>query len=313
VSRPRIGITVGDPAGIGPEVCASALASQSSSEIAFRVYGDVDAVERAGGLPRGVETRRFQSARVVPGEPDPAASVGVVEAIESAARDCLKGELDAMVTAPISKELLGRAGFEFPGHTELLEQIAGSGRAVMMLVGGNLRVALVTIHCAFSEVLERLATPDIELTLQVLDDDLRRRFGIIRPRIAVCGLNPHAGEGGRFGDEEGRIIAPAIELARSSGIAATGPLPADSLFHRAVTGDFDAVVAMYHDQGLAPLKLHAFGKAVNVTLGLPLIRTSVDHGTAFDIAGQGSADPGSMGEAIRLAVSMAHTERGEGA
>jgi 4-hydroxythreonine-4-phosphate dehydrogenase len=309
VSRPRIGITVGDPAGIGPEVTAAALASQSPGSIAFRVYGDIEAVRAAGGLPRGVETRGFQSARVAAGQPDPAASPGVVEAIESAARDCLEGDLDAMVTAPISKELLGRAGFEFPGHTELLEQISGEGRAVMMLVGGSLRVALVTIHCAFREVLERLKTPDIELTLQVLDRDLRRRFGVDQPRIAVCGLNPHAGEGGRFGDEESRIIAPAIAGAQSSGIAAEGPLPADSLFHRAAEGAFDAVVAMYHDQGLGPLKLHAFGRAVNVTLGLPLIRTSVDHGTAFDIAGQGRADPGSMTEAIRLAVAMARTER----
>jgi 4-hydroxythreonine-4-phosphate dehydrogenase len=312
VKRPHVGITVGDPAGIGPEVTAAALALQSPGAIKFRVYGDIEAVEEAGGLPRGVETRGFQSARVVAGEPDPAASPGVVEAIETAARDCLKGDLDAMVTAPISKELLGRAGFEFPGHTELLQRIAGEGRAVMMLVGGSLRVALVTIHCAFREVLEHLATPDIELTLRVLDRDLRRRFGVDQPRIAVCGLNPHAGEGGRFGDEETRIIAPAIAQAQSSGIAAEGPLPADSLFHRAVEGAFDAVVAMYHDQGLGPLKLHAFGRSVNVTLGLPLIRTSVDHGTAFDIAGQGRADPGSMSEAIRLAVVMARTERGEG-
>jgi 4-hydroxythreonine-4-phosphate dehydrogenase len=175
----------------------------------------------------------------------------------------------------------------------------------MLLVGGGLRVALATIHCALREVPGLLSTPDLVAILQVLHADLRRRFGIRAARIAVCGLNPHAGEGGRFGDEETRVIAPAVEEARRGGIDARGPFAADSLFHRAAAGEFDAVLGMYHDQALGPLKLVAFGRAVNVTLGLPLVRTSVDHGTAFDIAGRGLADPGSMIEALRLARVLA--------
>jgi 4-hydroxythreonine-4-phosphate dehydrogenase len=210
-----------------------------------------------------------------------------------------------MVTAPISKETLHRSGFRHPGHTELLEEMAGEGRAVMMLVGGQLRVALATIHCALREVPDRLSVEGIREVLRVVDRDLVRRFGVPQPRIAVCGLNPHAGEGGRFGDEEERIIGPAVEAARRDQVDARGPLPADSLFGQAVRGDFDAVIGMYHDQALGPLKLHAFGRAVNVTLGLPLVRTSVDHGTAFEIAGKGVADIGSMVEAIRLAQELA--------
>jgi 4-hydroxythreonine-4-phosphate dehydrogenase len=216
-----------------------------------------------------------------------------------------------MVTAPISKQLMGQAGFAFPGHTELLAEIAGSGDPVMLLVGGSLRVALATIHLALRDVPAQITRPHLERTLAVVNADLRRRFAIAQPRIAVCGLNPHAGEGGRFGDEEAREIAPAVAAARASGIDAEGPLSADSLFHLAAQGRFDAVLAMYHDQGLGPLKLHAFGHAVNVTLGLPLIRTSVDHGTAFDIAGQGRADAGSMEEAIRLAAELARNQRAQ--
>jgi 4-hydroxythreonine-4-phosphate dehydrogenase len=259
-------------------------------------------------LPEEIEHRAFATARVEPGHPDPAAGPGVIEAIRTAAQDCLSGVLDAMVTAPISKEILARSGFRHPGHTELLEEISGSGRAVMMLVGGQLRVALATIHCALREVPDRLSAEGIQEVLRVVDRDLTRRFGLPKPRIAVCGLNPHAGEGGRFGDEEERIILPAVEAACDEGIDARGPLAADSLFTRAVRGDFDAVVGMYHDQALGPLKLHAFGRAVNVTLGLPLVRTSVDHGTAFEIAGRGEADVGSMIEAIRLAQEMARRE-----
>jgi 4-hydroxythreonine-4-phosphate dehydrogenase len=229
----------------------------------------------------------------------------VIEAIEAAARDCLAGELDAMVTAPISKEVLARSGFRHPGHTEFLEEIAGRGRAVMLLVGGELRVALATIHCALREVPERLSTEGIHAVLSVVHGDLGERFGIERPRIAVCALNPHAGEGGRFGDEEKRVIGPAVEAARADGVDARGPFAADSLFARAVRGEFDAVLGMYHDQALGPLKLHAFGRAVNVTLGLPILRTSVDHGTAFDIAGRGEADADSMIEAVRLALELA--------
>ena len=307
--RPCIGITVGDPAGIGPEVVAAALRALAGEDVDLRVYGDVGAVTRAGGSLARVTAREFATASVSPGRPDPAAAAGIVDAVKAAARDCLAGGLDAMATAPLSKEVIGAAGFAYPGHTELLEEVAGRGRAVMLLVGRGLRVALATIHCALREVPGRLTRDGIAGVLDVLHRDLELRFRIRAPRIGVCGLNPHAGEGGRFGDEEARIIAPALADARAAGIDARGPFAGDSLFHRAVAGEFDAVLAMYHDQGLAPLKTHAFGQAVNVTLGLPLVRTSVDHGTAFDIAGKGKADPSSMIEAVRLAVEISRNER----
>ena len=305
----RIGITIGDPAGIGPEVVSAALRGGSLPEAEFTVYGDVEAVERAGGLPPGVKRRPFQTTRVELGRPEVGAAGGVVESIRSAAQDCLEQRLDAMATAPIAKDVLGRAGYEFPGHTELLAEIAGRGRAVMLLVGGSLRVALATIHVPLRDVPGLITRERLEQVLSVVDSDLRTRFAIPEPRIGVCGLNPHAGEGGRFGDEEQSVIAPAVSAARRSGVGAEGPFSADSLFHLAAEGRFDAVLAMYHDQGLGPLKLHAFGHAVNVTLGLPLIRTSVDHGTAFDIAGRGCADASSMGEAIRLAAELAQNQR----
>jgi 4-hydroxythreonine-4-phosphate dehydrogenase len=309
---PRIGITVGDPAGIGPEVVAAALRALAGEPVELFVYGDVAAVERAGAVIPAAAARRFATARVEPGVPDPSAARGVIDAVRAAARDCLSGELTALATAPLSKEIIAAGGFDYPGHTELLEEVAGQGRAVMLLVGRGLRVALATIHCALREVPERLTRGGILEVLEVLQRDLAARFRIAKPRIAVCGLNPHAGEGGRFGDEEARVIAPAIADARALGIDATGPHSADSLFSRALGGEFDAVLAMYHDQGLAPLKTHAFGHAVNVTLGLPFVRTSVDHGTAFDIAGQGKADPTSMIEAVRLAVELSRNEPARG-
>jgi 4-hydroxythreonine-4-phosphate dehydrogenase len=300
---PRLGITVGDPAGIGPEIVSAALGAGAHGGATVRVYGDVEAVARAGPLPPDVATRPISSAAVEPGAPTPEAARGIVEAIRSACRDYLAGELDAIVTAPISKEILARGGFGYPGHTELLQEEAGRGRAVMLLVGGSLRVALVTLHCALREVPDLVTEARVLETLDVVHVDLRRQFGIPTPRIAVCGLNPHAGEGGRFGREEIEAIAP--------GVQATGPFAADSLFHRAASGEFDAVLGMYHDQALGPLKLHAFGRAVNVTLGLPILRTSVDHGTAFDIAGRGVADCGSMVEAIRLAGEIVRNLQSE--
>ncbi|MEE9280966.1 MAG: 4-hydroxythreonine-4-phosphate dehydrogenase PdxA [Myxococcota bacterium] len=306
----RLGVTIGDPAGIGPEVVSAALRMLKGWGARFRVYGDIAALERAGGLPEHVEVEDTASASAAPGQPDPATAAGVIEAIQRAARDCLSGGLDAMVTGPISKQVIGQAGFPYPGHTELLQQATAqhSGRtrrAVMLLVGGSLRVGLATVHCALRDVPDMLTREGLFEVLSVMHRDLVDRFRLPRPRIAVCGLNPHAGEGGRFGDEELRTIEPAVSLSREAGIEACGPLPADSLFHRAASGEFDAVLGMYHDQALGPLKLHAFGKAVNVTLGLPFIRTSVDHGTAFDIAGTGRANPVSMLEALRLARELA--------
>jgi 4-hydroxythreonine-4-phosphate dehydrogenase len=310
--RPRVALTIGDPAGIGPEVVAAALRAIPRADAELVAYGDVDALRCAGGVLDGIATRPFATASVRPGRPDPASAAGVVASIQAAARDCLSGALDAMVTAPISKEVIGAGGFAYPGHTELLEETCADGRAVMLLVGRGLRVGLATIHCALREVPERLSTSLIAEVLGIMHADLERRFGLRAPRIAVCGLNPHAGEAGRFGDEETRVIAPALEAARARGVAASGPYAADSLFHRAVSGEFDAVLAMYHDQGLGPLKTHAFGQAVNVTLGLPIVRTSVDHGTAFDIAGQGRADAGSMVEAVRLALELSRNEKRAG-
>ncbi len=307
----RLALTVGDPAGIGPEIIAACLRSLPRGVCEIQVYGDLGALERAGGWSpegtRGVELRAFDtaSAEVVPGRPDPKAAAGVVAAIEQATRACLRGEVDAIVTGPLSKEVLGAGGYTYPGHTELLAELCGASDPIMLLTGGELRVVPATIHCPLREVPERLSRIDLSRLLEKLTSELSRCFALERPRIAVCGLNPHASDGGRFGDEEQRFIQPAVELARERGVAVSGPLSADSLFARAVAGEFDAVVGMYHDQVLGPLKLHAFGRAVNVTLGLPILRTSVDHGTAFELAGKGVAESSSMLAAISLAVQIA--------
>jgi 4-hydroxythreonine-4-phosphate dehydrogenase len=276
-NHPRIGITLGDVAGIGPEIVAKALASgKLDKRFDYEVIGD----------PR---TKRRADA---------------VDLVVQAARRCLSGELAALVTAPISKQLVCDAGYHFEGHTELLAHIARTKRFAMMLVGGPLRVSLVTIHVPLAKVPRLLSTKRIVEVIG-LSHDVCKRFGIRRPKIGVAGLNPHAGEGGLLGHEEQRIIAPAIQSAKRKGIGVTGPWPADTLFHKAYHGEFDAVVAMYHDQGLAPLKMIAFDSGVNLTLGLPFIRTSPDHGTAFDIAGKGIANPASMIAAINLAAKLA--------
>jgi 4-hydroxythreonine-4-phosphate dehydrogenase len=224
--------------------------------------------------------------------------------VVEAAERCLAGELAAMVTAPLSKGLLRDAGLAFPGQTELLADVTRTKRFAMMLAGGPLRVALATIHCPLREVADRLDARRIREVIE-LSHELCRRLGIRKPRIGVAGLNPHAGEGGLLGDEERRIIAPAVRRAVAKGICATGPVPADTLFHKAYQGGFDAVVAMYHDQGLAPLKMIAFDSGVNLTLGLPIIRTSPDHGTAYDIAGRNLARPDSFIAAANLAARLA--------
>jgi 4-hydroxythreonine-4-phosphate dehydrogenase len=275
--RRRIGITLGDVAGIGPEIVAKALAS-----------GKVD--------------KRFDYEVI--GNPRTKRRADAVSWIVLGARRCLSGELIALVTAPISKQLLHDAGYHFEGHTELLAHIARTKRFAMMLVGGPLRVALVTIHVPLAKVPQLLSTKRIVEVIELCHDACKR-FRIRRPKIGVAGLNPHAGEGGLLGGEERRIIAPAIRRAARRFPGVTGPWSADTLFHKAYHGEFDAVVAMYHDQGLAPLKMIAFNSGVNVTLGLPFIRTSPDHGTAFDIAGKGIANPASMIAAINLAARLA--------
>ena len=278
-NRPRIGITLGDPAGIGPEVVAKALKSgRLDRRFDYEVIGD----------PR---TRRRADA---------------ADWVVEGAKRCLKGELSALATAPISKELLQRAGYPFVGQTELLAHLSRTKRFAMMLAGGPLRVALVTTHAPLRDIPKLIRTRKIVEVIE-LTHEICRRFGIRRPRIAVAGLNPHAGEGGLLGHEEQRVIAPAVQRAARRGITASGPHSADTLFYRAAHGQFDAVVAMYHDQGLAPLKLIAFDDGVNLTLGLPFVRTAPDHGTAPDIAGKGIARPNGMIAAINMAARLART------
>jgi 4-hydroxythreonine-4-phosphate dehydrogenase len=241
----------------------------------------------------------------VPGKLDPANSPYVLETLDRAIRGCLAGEFDAMVTAPVQKSVINDAGIAFTGHTEYLAEQAKVPHVVMMLVGGGLRVALATTHLALSEVPRAINKKNLLQTLRVLDHDLKKRFHIAQPRILVAGLNPHSGESGHFGTEDMEIIAPAIAEAKASGIQASGPLPADTLFVPERLKGADCVLAMYHDQGLPVLKYASFGRGVNVTLGLPFVRTSVDHGTALDIAGTGRADPGSLIEAVKLAIELA--------
>jgi 4-hydroxythreonine-4-phosphate dehydrogenase len=241
-----------------------------------------------------------------PGSLDPRNAVQVLRLIDRAVSGCLAGEFAAVVTAPVQKSLINEAGIPFSGHTEYIAERTGAPLPVMMLTAGNLRVALATTHLPLKAVSAALSTDGLRRVLRVLDTDLRRHFGLSQPRIAVCGLNPHAGESGHLGGEELTIIAPAIEAARAAGVLAEGPLPADTVFVPRHLQHYDAVLAMYHDQGLPVLKHAGFGHAVNVTLGLPIVRTSVDHGTALALAGSGQADPGSLYAALELASQMAH-------
>lgn len=240
-----------------------------------------------------------------PGRLDPSNGAAVVALIDRAVDGSLSGEFSAMVTAPVQKSLINEAGIAFTGHTEYIAARTRAPLPVMMLVAGTLRVALATTHLPLRAVGDALSTPLLVQLLGILAHDLARDWGLPRARIAVCGLNPHAGEGGHLGDEELRIIAPAIREARAAGLDVTGPLPADTVFVPRQLEQFDVVLAMYHDQGLPVLKHAGFGRAVNVTLGLPIVRTSVDHGTALDLAGTGTADAGSLRAAVELAASMA--------
>jgi 4-hydroxythreonine-4-phosphate dehydrogenase len=241
----------------------------------------------------------------VAGKLDPANSRYVLSVLERAVRGCLAGEYQAMVTAPVQKSVINEAGIPFTGHTEFLAERAGAEHVVMLLVGGGLRVALATTHLPLAEVPKAVTEPVVLKALRVLDADLRRRFRIAKPRILVSGLNPHSGESGHLGTEDLEVISPAIAKAQKEGIAASGPIPADTLFVPDRLKHADAVLAMYHDQGLPVLKYASFGQGVNVTLGLPFVRTSVDHGTALDLAGTGRADPGSLIEAVKLAIELA--------
>ncbi len=285
--RPRVAITMGDPAGIGPEIARKAAA-------------DADVLDVCEPILYGPEHPESFAPGVLSAEAGRAAYDAIVRAVDAA----LAGRVDAIATAPVNKEAFRLAGLPWPGHTDLLAHLTGARHVAMMFHSDVLRVVLATVHVALADV-PRLLTRDVlEATIALAARELPR-FGVDAPRMAVAGLNPHAGEHGLFGREEVDVMAPAIEACRRRGIDVAGPYPADTLFVRASRGEFDLVVACYHDQGLIPVKLAAFGRAVNVTLGLPIVRTSVDHGTAFDIAGRGVADGGSLVAAVRLAARLA--------
>jgi 4-hydroxythreonine-4-phosphate dehydrogenase len=284
---PRIALTVGDPAGIGPEIVERAR---------------LDPVVLAACIP--VVYGPTAASRFAPGVLSADAGLAAYHALVRAVEDAMRGGVDAVATGPINKAAWALAGLPWRGHTELLAHLTGAPRVAMMFYSRPLRVVLATVHVALGDV-PRLITREGLTDLIRLSASELPRFGFPRPRLALAGLNPHAGEHGVIGTEDDAVLRPAVEACRAEGILVDGPFPADTLFVRAVRGEFDAVIACYHDQGLVPIKMAAFGQAVNVTLGLPIIRTSVDHGTAFDIAGKGQADPGSLVEAILLAARLA--------
>lgn len=332
MNRPLI-VTMGDPTGVGPELIVKAVLDGllDSCQQPLVVAGDAGVLRRAARL-FGVTARLephagngLGSHRMLLGErellvqplsvldaeglhfgsPDAACGRAMLDYIIWACDRCREGVAAGMVTAPVSKLAIRRAGCEFPGHTELLAHRCGVEKVVMMLGGDRLKVCLVTTHLPLRDVPKAISVEEVLATLRITDASFRRFFGMTHPRLAVLALNPHAGEGGLFGDEETRIIAPAIAAAQAAGVDASGPHSADTLFHFAARGDYDVVVAMYHDQGLGPLKLLHFEDGVNVTLGLPIVRTSVDHGTAYDLAGTGRAGHGSLVAAVRMASAMA--------
>jgi 4-hydroxythreonine-4-phosphate dehydrogenase len=288
--KPRVAITSGDPAGIGPEVAAHAAADR-------RVLAACDPVVYSPPA----------TATFAPGVLSGDAGRAAYDIIVRAVNDAQHAVVNAIATAPVNKEAFRLAGLPWSGHTDLLAHLTGSPHVAMLFYSEALRVVLATVHIALADVPRALTAASLESTIDLTARELPR-FGIARPRIAVAGLNPHAGEHGLFGHEEDTAIRPAIEACRARGIEVSGPFPGDTVFVRARRGDFDVVVACYHDQGLIPIKLVAFGQAVNVTLGLPIVRTSVDHGTAFDIAGKGIADPESMIAAVLLAAKLARSQ-----
>jgi 4-hydroxythreonine-4-phosphate dehydrogenase len=313
-----IAITAGEPAGIGPDLCAILAGRRFPAPLV--ILGDrvvvADRARRRGlafdpadyvrGTTAPVSFLAMPAAApVTPGRLDPANARHVLALLDRALEGCVAGEFGAMVTAPVQKSTINDAGIAFTGHTEYLAAKTGTPRVVMLLAGGGLRVALATTHLPLAAVPAAITRESLEATLRILDRDLRERFGIARPRILVAGLNPHAGESGHLGREEIDTIAPVVAKLAAKGMGLEGPLPADTLFtHRALEGA-DAVLAMFHDQGLPVLKHAAFGHAVNVTLGLPVVRTSVDHGTALDLAGSGDIDAGSLEAAVALAIELA--------
>ncbi|GIK34918.1 MAG: 4-hydroxythreonine-4-phosphate dehydrogenase [Gammaproteobacteria bacterium] len=325
---PRIALTPGEPAGIGPDLVARLAADGAAAElVAIADPQLIAARARQLGIQlellpyqRGMAAKPSAPGRLlvdarplrVPaqaGRPDAANAGYVLDTLNRAATGCLAGEFAAMVTAPVHKGVINDAGIAFSGHTEYLAGLTGAAQPVMLLVAGTLRVALLTTHLALRAVPDAITGTRIEAVARVLHDGLVTAFGIDRPRIAVLGLNPHAGESGHLGNEEQSVIGPALARLRSAGLAVEGPLPADSAFTPAALAQCDAVLAMYHDQGLPVLKHAGFGHAVNLTLGLPILRTSVDHGTALELAGTGRADAGSLRAALALAIDIARRRR----
>jgi 4-hydroxythreonine-4-phosphate dehydrogenase len=327
-----LALTSGEPAGIGPDITIAAWLRRSELKLpAFYLLGDPDflrhrakllglAVEIAEVSPEEAVAAFADALPVVatghpataqPGQPDDTSAAAAIGSIRQAVVDVAKGRAGALVTNPIAKSVLYRAGFRHPGHTEFLAELAATGgrtpQPVMMLWSPTLAVVPVTIHLSLREAIAQLSSELIVSTARIAVADLKTRFGVANPRLAISGLNPHAGEDGTLGTEDQTIVAPAVEVLRREGIAVRGPLPADTMFHDAARKTYDCAICMYHDQALIPVKTLAFDDAVNATLGLPFIRTSPDHGTAFDIAGTGKANPSSLVAALRLAARMAAT------
>ena len=322
-----LALTAGEPAGIGPELCLQlALEARSAGVVVVASRPLLEA--RAKQMNLAVELRAWQPGELPemeagllsvmhvdgcanhePGTLDTSSGAYVLRTLEVAANGCLSGDFDGMVTAPVHKGVINDAGIVFSGHTEFLQELCGVDRVVMMLATEELRVALVTTHLPLKDVSAAITPERLTQVTRILDADLKKFFGVARPRILVAGLNPHAGEGGHLGREEIDTIEPTLEALRAEGISLTGPLPADTLFTPHWLDQADAVLAMYHDQGLPVLKFQGFGRAVNITLGLPIVRTSVDHGTALDLAGTGRADAGSLHTALKVGEQMARCRK----
>jgi 4-hydroxythreonine-4-phosphate dehydrogenase len=325
---PRLVLTTGEPAGIGPDLCLQIASQELPCELvvagdpglltqrAKQLGLDIELVTWCPDMARVMIHQRgrllvwpiAEVADLTPGQLSPANADYVLKTLGAATESCLAGQFDAMVTGPVNKASINEAGVPFSGHTEYIAGLTG-GKPVMLLTAPGLRVALATTHLPLSQVSQNITPERLKQTLRILDHDLRERFGIPHPRILVAGLNPHAGEGGYLGREEIEVITPALDVLRHAGLNLIGPLPADTLFLPPLLADADAVLAMYHDQGLPVLKHLGFGRAVNITLGLPIIRTSVDHGTALELTGTGKADPGSLLAAIDAAIDLAQRSR----
>jgi 4-hydroxythreonine-4-phosphate dehydrogenase len=324
---PKIGITMGDPTGIGPEIIVKALSMEEPFQVCRPfVFGDREVLSKTiemlglttaveafedipeeGYLPQRIflsPLSQLEADSLRFGKPDTKCGEAMVKYVEEAVKWVRSGKLDAITTCPINKKAINGAGYPFSGHTELLAHLAGSPQVAMMFIGTTWKVILVTTHLPLKEVAKSITKGRVFSTIQITDQGMRRYFGIPHPRIAVLGLNPHAGEEGLLGEEEHQEIIPAISRAKSQGVMVEGPFPADSFFNLSDPITFDAVISMYHDQGLIPIKMSSFKEAVNFTLGLPFIRTSVGHGTAYDIAGKGLADPTNLIHAILTASNL---------